>query len=72
MISIFLILSMTASLTLIPNVRATVGLDIATFGFISVQSYRPVGVGQTVHLNFWVDKPTPTANGAYGDRWQNL
>ena len=71
MISIFLILSMTASLTLIPNVRATVGLDIATFGFISVGP-SPVGVGQTVHLNFWVDKPTPTANGAYGDRWQNL
>ena len=70
-ISIFLVLSMTTSLALIPNVRATIGLDIITFGFISAGP-SPVGVGQTEHLNFWVHKPTPTANGAYGDRWQIL
>lgn len=63
--------SIGASTTLLPNAKATVGLNVTTYGFINVGP-SPIGVGQTAYINMWVDKPTPTANGAYGDEWQNL
>ena len=44
--------------------------QIPTYAFISAQP-NPVGVGQQVSLDFWLDKVPPTANGPYGDRWQN-
>jgi len=33
---------------------------------------NPVGVSQTVTIEFWLDKVPPTAAGPQGDRWQNL
>ena len=33
---------------------------------------NPIGLSQTAYVNFWLDKPPPTANGAYGDRWHNM
>ena len=44
---------------------------IPTYAFITVAP-NPVGVGQTVTVPFWLDKPPPTASGASGDRWQNM
>jgi hypothetical protein len=70
-IAIFFILSMTASTMQIPSGNAhTPPFQIQTYAFISAQP-NPVGVGQSVSLNFWIDKVPPTANGPFGDRWQN-
>ncbi len=46
-------------------------LSIPTWAFLSVTP-NPVGVGQAVYVNFWLDKAPPTAAGAYGDRWQDF
>ncbi len=41
---------------------------LPTHCYVNV-SPNPVGVGQQALILFWVDKTPPTANGAYGDRW---
>ncbi len=45
--------------------------SLPTYAFINVAP-APIGVGQTVNVNFWLNVPPPTASGAYGDRWENL
>lgn len=45
--------------------------SLVTYSFVNVAP-APIGVGQTVNVNFWLNVPPPTANGAYGDRWTNL
>jgi PQQ enzyme repeat. len=42
-----------------------------TYSFIAAAP-NPVGLGQHLTLNFWVDLPPPTASVQYGDRWQNI
>jgi outer membrane protein assembly factor BamB len=69
LISMFFIISMGASMILLPNANAT--SKYPTFSFISV-SPNPVGVGQTLRVNFWVNQPPPTASAQYGDRWTNM
>ena len=32
----------------------------------------PVGIGQTLSVNLWINMPTPTATGAYGDEYKNM
>ncbi len=65
-------ISMGASAILIPNANAhTPGWNIPTYTFCSV-SPNPIGVGQTVNVNFWVNLPPPTASAQYGDRWTNM
>ena len=44
---------------------------VQTYAFLNAGP-NPVGLGQQVYINMWVDKPSPNANGAYGDRWQNF
>lgn len=44
---------------------------VPTYSFIVV-SPNPIGIGQTVNVNFWVNIPPPTASAQYGDRWTNL
>ena len=46
-------------------------MEYSTYSFFSV-SPDPIGVGQKVDVNFWVDQPPPTASGQYGDRWTNM
>jgi hypothetical protein len=46
-------------------------INIQTLAFLNVAP-NPIGVGQSVTLNFWLNQPPPTANGVYGDRWDNL
>jgi outer membrane protein assembly factor BamB len=71
-IAILLTLSMSASTILLPSASAhTPPYNIPTWAYISVMP-NPVGVGQEAFVNFWIDKAEPTANGAYGDRWQNF
>ena len=72
MIATLLIISMGASLILLPNASAhTPAWQIPTYVYINV-SPNPIGVGQTVNVNFWVNAPPPTASAQYGDRWSNL
>lgn len=68
-----------ATILLITSIAATVSTTSAhtpawsfdTYAFIVV-SPNPIGVGQTVNVNFWLGSPPPTASAQYGDRWTNL
>jgi hypothetical protein len=42
-----------------------------TYSFIAAAP-NPVGIDQTVTVNFWVNLPPPTASVQYGDRWGNM
>jgi outer membrane protein assembly factor BamB len=65
-------LSMTASMILIPSANAHFpAWPIPTLSFCSV-SPNPIGVGQTARVNFWLGQPPPTASGQFGDRWANM
>jgi len=46
-------------------------ISIPTWAYLSVTP-DPVGVGQEVFVNFFLDKAPPTANAQYGDRWHNF
>ncbi len=71
-IALLLMFSMSTSTTLLPTATAhTPPFVYPTYAFISVQP-TPVGIGQQVSVNFWIDKAVLTANGVYGDRWQNF
>ncbi len=62
---------MITSLVILPTTAHTPGWEIPTYSFIVV-SPNPIGVGQTVNVNFWINQPPPTASAQYGDRWNNL
>jgi outer membrane protein assembly factor BamB len=65
-------LSLSAALSIVPTVSAhDPQLTIPTYAYLSV-SPNPTGVNQPVSIIMWLDKYPPTANGQYGDRWQNL
>jgi hypothetical protein len=66
LIAVLLAASIVASITLV-NAH-TPAWNIPTYSFISV-SPNPIGVGQTVNVNFWVNLPPLTASAQYGDRW---
>ena len=70
-IAAILTISMGASM-IIPNTGAhTPPWSVPTYSFLSV-SPNPIGVGQQVNVNFWVNLPPPTASAQYGDRWHNM
>jgi hypothetical protein len=70
--AVLLTASMTASTVFLQSANArTPGINIPTYTFCSV-SPNPIGVGQTVNVNFWVNQPPPTASAQYGDRWGNM
>ena len=70
LIAIMLMISLSSSMMLIPSANAhTPKWNIATYSFCSV-SPDPVGVGQYVNINFWINEPPPTASAQYGDRWE--
>ncbi len=71
-IAIFFILSMTASMTLIPNTNAhTPPWNIPTEAFCNA-SPNPCAVGQQITIGIWMNEPPPDASGQYGDRWAGL
>jgi hypothetical protein len=68
--AIFLMLTIT--LGALPLALAhTPSWNVPTYSFCSV-SPNPIGVGQQVNVNFWVNLPPPTASAQYGDRWHNM
>ncbi len=64
-----LLLIVSALIAGIQTVNAAA--DIPMYCFLTVNPH-PVGVGQTVSVNFWLDKVTPTAGPNRGDRWQGI
>jgi hypothetical protein len=70
--ALLLTASMTTSIVFLPSTNAhTPGINIPTYTFCSV-SPNPIGAGQQVNVNFWVNQPPPTASAQYGDRWGNM
>jgi len=75
-IAMFFILSMTASMTLIPNAKAAVvpnyiPATLPTNAYIAV-SPNPIQLGQSVNVGFWLGQTPPTASGVFGDHWTNM
>ena len=71
MIAMFFILSMTASITLIPNVRAhSPPWNITDHAYISLAP-NPVGVGQTETISIWTAQPLANAGQQNNIRKEN-
>ncbi|MCW4003787.1 MAG: PQQ-like beta-propeller repeat protein [Candidatus Bathyarchaeota archaeon] len=68
---ILLMLSMAASIMLIPANAHTPPRTVHTYAYIAL-SPNPVGVGQQVIVVFWVSPNPPTATGLGGDRWRDM
>jgi hypothetical protein len=62
----------TISIAILPATNAhTPAWSLQTYIFISIAP-NPIGVGQAVNVNLWLNLPPPTAGVQYGDRWTNL
>ena len=71
-IALLLMLSMSASIMLAPTTTAhTPPWSYPTYAYLSV-SPNPVGVGQTVTVNFFIDKVPPNAVNIFGERWHGF
>ncbi len=56
----------------LPDTNAhTPPLSIPTHAYLNIAP-NPVGVGQIVYINMWIDKVPPTASGQWGDVWHNF
>jgi hypothetical protein len=70
-IAIFLMLSMSASMMLVPNASAhTPAWSIPTYAYITVAP-NPVGVSQTVNVIMWLDAVINSATAANDVRFKN-
>jgi outer membrane protein assembly factor BamB len=70
-IAIFLMISMSASIVLIPNASAhTPKWNIPTYAYIIVAP-NPVGVGQRVNVIMWLDLTFQSAAWTNDYRWHN-
>ncbi len=69
---LILIFAIGTTISVIPNAAAhDPSWDIPTWTYLSV-SPSPIGVGQQAFVIIWLNVCPPTANGQYGDRWQDL
>ena len=67
-IALVLMLTFTIASVALPMVSAhEPAWEIPTYSYVYVAP-SPIGVGQTAHVVFWLDKIPPTAAGAGGDR----
>jgi hypothetical protein len=71
--TMLLILSMIGAAVVLPNVNGAQfpGTTIPTWAYLEPVPDQ-VGLGQSVLMVMWIDKPPPSANGIYGDRWVNM
>ncbi len=69
-IGMLLIVSMSASLLLIPNAKATTVQNEPTYAYIAV-STNPDGVGQSVEVIMWLNIVCPSADLSNTIRWHN-
>jgi len=71
-ITFVLVLTFAATFVALPLVSAhDPAWTIHTATFLTVNP-DPVGVGQDIFVLFWLHIPTPTAQGAYGDRFEGF
>ena len=71
-IAAVLVLSIGSAMTIVPDANAhTPPWTISTYAYIIV-SPNPVGVGQTVYVNAFIDKVPPTSIGNWGMMWHNF
>jgi outer membrane protein assembly factor BamB len=66
--ALILILTMTIFAT---GTQFANAAEAETWAFISVLP-NPVGVGEEVHVAFWLSLVPPTAMGGQGERWENM
>ncbi len=72
MFALLLLATSSAAAIALPNANAhTPAWSIPTYAYLNV-SPTPVQVGETAFVNFWLDKPPPTASFQYGDRWHGF
>jgi hypothetical protein len=70
--ALFLMFAITFSLIPLQSANAhTPPWKVPTYAFINVAP-DPAGVGQQVTVGFWLNAPPPTANGPFGDRYENM
>jgi outer membrane protein assembly factor BamB len=71
-IALILLFASTIPIVCLPAANAhTPPWTISTYAFLVVAP-NPVGVGQTLTVNFWLDKVPPTAIGGWGMDWHNI
>jgi outer membrane protein assembly factor BamB len=70
---ILLLATITANMILTSNgtANAATARSFPTYMYVSVAP-NPIGVGQTVFVNLWLNCPPPSASTSYGDRWHNM
>jgi outer membrane protein assembly factor BamB len=70
--TLFLLITLSTTMFAMPTVSAhDPPWNVPTYAFLNVEP-NPVGIDQTVYVTFWLDKVPPTANVAFGDRWENM
>jgi outer membrane protein assembly factor BamB len=67
-ISILFVTSITAVAAPQADAAMFPGTTIPTWAYLEVVP-DTIGLGQSALMVMWIDKPPPTANGIYGDRW---
>ena len=65
---ILLLIFSTIALTIPFASGHTPAWNIPTWSYINCRN-DPLGINQQQFLNFWLNVPPPTSEGAYGDRW---
>jgi len=69
-IATLFIFSMTASMMLIPNAKATTAPTFHPYAYINVAP-NPVGIGQSVNIDMWLSIVLPGAAFGNSVRWAN-
>ncbi|MGD0644838.1 MAG: PQQ-binding-like beta-propeller repeat protein [Candidatus Bathyarchaeia archaeon] len=73
-IALIAVLALSTFAILLPKVsgQATgTGVNLPQWAYINAFP-TPTGVGQPINIFAWTANLPPTANGAYGDRWNNI
>ena len=66
--SIIFALSIVATISPMANAALFPGTTIPVWAYLQVVP-DTIGLGQNALMVMWIDKPPPTANGIFGDRW---
>jgi hypothetical protein len=70
--ALLIILTASPIFAVMPTISAhKPAWSLTTYMFVSVAP-DPIGVGQAVNVNLWLNLPPPTANVQYGDKWENM
>jgi hypothetical protein len=71
LIAIAISMLFVLSILMATNAATFPGTKIPVWAYLQVVPDQ-LGVGQQALLVMWIDKPPPTANGIYGDRWIDM